>query len=382
LAFEAGETGRRVRIEHPLKAWDRRYFDGQDSRLFSYVASDAEGARSASAGLTRGEAFASFALDPPTLEPLSVDQLARFFENPARGLLRGRLGVALDDEPHLVSDREPLALAPLDAYQIGDDLLRRRLRGAEPEDLLTWARSSGLLPFGTPGAVDLAAVVEDVDAVARRARPWLEGGLLDPQEVDLLLGETRLTGALRDLTARGQVLVRFGRIRPKHEVSAWIFHLALQASGVVSRTALVGRALAAERKDLAFERVYAPMATEKARALLAELLRVRELGLRAPLSFFPQASKRYVELCLREDKGFGSGQRHALEQCRKSFRDPKVFGADGDDAYVSRLFEGADPFVLSPVPFDEGGALGLPSFADIATIVFRPLLECSEVVTA
>jgi len=45
------------------------------------------------------------------------------------------------------------------------------------------------------------------------------------------------------------------------------------------------------------------------------------------------------------------------------------------------LFEGIDPFADSPVPFDDDGSLGLPSFAELASAVFMPLLSSSRIVS-
>lgn len=380
LAFAAASAAPRVLIEHPLQPWSPRYFDSSDPRLVSHVAADADGARALAVGTTSVRRFHAAPLTATEREEVSVAELARFFENPSRGLLRGRLGVALEDEPHLVSDRGPTTLSGLDKYALGADLLQRELRGAPPENTLEWARGSGLLPFGTPGEVELSDVTAEVQALRGRAAHWLEGGRREPLELDITLAGGRITGALRDIYARGHVLVQFGRIRPRTELRAWVYHLALQASGVVARTILLGRS--SDRASLIEERTFEPLLTTRAKELLSQLLELRQLGLRAPLCFFPQASREYAERWLRNDGNEKEGARRASDAARAAFDGKRSGISDGDDAYVKRLFAGVDPFETDPVPFDESGELGLPAFGPLALLVFGPLLRGSSTVHA
>lgn len=372
LAFVGASARPRALVDHPLQPWSLRYFDSTDPRLFSHVAADAEGARALALGTTSVRRFHAAPLAASERAEVGVAELARFFENPSRGLLSGRLGVALEDEPHLVSDRGPTALSGLDAYALGADLLQRELRGAPPEGRLDWARGSGLLPFGTPGEVDFSEVLSDVDAVSSRAAHWLEGGRREPLEVDLTLPEGRITGALREIHARGQVFVQFGRVQARTELRAWVNHLALQASGVVARTILLGRSTS--RKSMIEERTFEPLTATRAKEHLSVLLALRKLGLRAPLCFFPQASRAYAERSLRHDESDPDRHRRALEAARAAFDGKRTAFSDADDAYVKRVFVGVDPFAMKSVPFDESGALGLPAFGALALLVFGPLL--------
>ena len=62
-----------------------------------------------------------------------------------------------------------------------------------------------------------------------------------------------------------------------------------------------------------------------------------------------------------------------LRVARRTFEGTARSFGDSEDAYVSRFFEGEDPFSEDVVPFDEDGSLGLPNFMSIALEVFGPL---------
>lgn len=379
LAFADGGAARRVLVEHPLQPFSPRYFDSEDGRLVSHVRADAEGARAIALGMTTVRRFHEGPLVEAERSELGIGELSAFFENPSKGILRGRLGVTLEDEPLQISDRGPISLSGLDAFTLGADLVERELRGRPPADVVEWARASGLLPFGTPGEVELADVLADVTPLVERARHLLSGGKREPIEVELALPGGRLTGALRDVHARGQVFVQFGRIRARTELRAWIHHLALQASGIVASTILLGRAL--DREDRIEERVFEPLLATRARELLTELLRLFRLGVRAPLCFFPTTSRAYAEKRLKAGDEDPEAELKALDAARQIFRDKRNPFSDSKDPYVKRFFSDVDPFVVEPVPFDETATLGLPAFGELALSIYRPLLRQATVRT-
>ncbi len=358
--------------EHPLQPFSPRYFGSGDPRLVSYVPSDAEGALALSRGQVSTPCFQPSPLSAAREPEIRLEDLVRFFENPARGLLRGRLGIDLGDEPNVISDRDPIILEPLDAYTLGADLLRRELRGLAPRDKLAWSRAHALLPFGTLGEVALSDVFANVAALAGRAGPRISTPRRDPVEVDTDLGDARVLGALRDVREDAQVFVGYFKIRARTTVRAWVHHLALQTSGLSLPTVLIGRS--ADSGGRIEEHRFTPLAQGRARELLAELVNLYRLGLQAPLAFFPSTSRQFVESWHREETDVPPEQSRALAAARKRFLDPRSGFAEGDDAYVKRLFAGMDPFVLRSRPSE----IAMPSFCEVALTVFRPLIEASE----
>jgi exonuclease V gamma subunit len=156
-------------------------------------------------------------------------------------------------------------------------------------------------------------------------------------------------------------------------------HLALATISAAPRpTVLIGRPTEGDASVAI--RVFDPIEASVAERHLATLLAFYRLGQKAPLSFFPKASRKFTEIMIAK----GGAPEHApdaLESARRAFQDDRKAPADADDGYVRRLFEGIDPFADSPVPFDDDGSLGLPSFAELASAVFMPLLSSSRIVS-
>ena len=375
-------VGRRSVLEHPLQPFSKRYFGADpDPRLFSYGDAEAAGARALSTSERRRRRFHSKPLSCDAAESTTIDELARFFENPARALLERRLGLSFWDDAVLLSDREPLEISPLDAYELGSALVARVASGAPPDALVEWARAMGLVPYGTPGEVDLDDVLADVQAFAAVVRRFLRE---EPQSaaVDIALDGGKLVGTIGGLYAEGRVALRFARLKPKNEVSSWVRHLAMQflPEGQAKTTIVGGRATqnVNGRVELRF---FEPLALVDARTHLSALMRLYRLGQQAPLCFFPGASKVFAERWKKDAEKPQAGPT-PLERARGAFSDSRLLYSEGDDPYVKRLFDGVDPFAESPVPFDEDGALGLPSFGEIARAIYIPMLDASRVEAA
>jgi exonuclease V gamma subunit len=125
-------------------------------------------------------------------------------------------------------------------------------------------------------------------------------------------------------------------------------------------------------------RLFEPLSESDAKRHLATLLRFYRLGHMAPLCLFPKASRRYAEVAGQTS---GETARDPLDAAKRTFLDDRKAPSDADDSYVRRLFEGVDPFAAAPVPFDEDGSLGLPSFEELSLSVFGPLLASSRIVS-
>ncbi len=111
---------------HPLQPFSAKYFAG-GSTLFSYSAEDLQ----ASAAAASPSSPRPFVSEPIPLTPeeaaawsrLDIGQLASFFGNPAKFLVKNRLGVHLEPPEAAASDCEPFALAGRERFTVGTSLL-------------------------------------------------------------------------------------------------------------------------------------------------------------------------------------------------------------------------------------------------------------------
>ena len=248
-------------------------------------------------------------------EVVDLEELIRFYQNPARGFLQNRLGVFLEGDPRLVEDREPIELDALARHELGALLLDRAVKDPSDATLQAFVEATGVLPDGTVGSLLYHDTWRDVRRIADSARPWLVGARKEPTPVSVNCNGTRVIGHLRQLYAAAQLYWQYARVKPRNELALWLRHLAWMA-GVASPAAGVANDVApmrplqrAGRQTSRGEPCPAqppasssPLPTAKARRELAELVALFHLGHERPLPLFPAASKTYVEQLLKTER--------------------------------------------------------------------------------
>ena len=347
-----GRASERLVVRHPLQPFSRRYF-GEDGHLFSYAREWVEASRRAGRGEREAAPLLAAALPEPepALRAVTLDALARFFRNPARWLLRERLGIRPELEEEALATREPFVLDGLENYRLVGQMLDLHLDRRPVAEIERVARASGALPHGQVGECVFAEAQARVTRFAgrlnralpsRRSARWLN--------VDLPLGEFRLTDRLTGLTPTGWVGYRLASMKAVDYLDLWLHHLALNAvapEGVIPQSHWV-----AEDKDVILDPVEQPELQFRA------LLELYWEGSRRLLHFFPKSALAYVERFHADqdaDKALWSA-RKAWEG--DEFRRSK---AERDDAYYRLAFRDTDPLDAE--------------FARLAAAVFEPLFE-------
>lgn len=369
----AGDLIAQIVVKHPLQAFSPRYFSG-DPRLFSYGLGEAAGAEQLQRQEFAAPVFQRQLLpEPSAAQTLDLESFTRFFENPAKAFLQAQIGLILEGEPDLVDDREPCEPDALERYEIGALLLDWMLAGRALEDAEPMLRARGLLPIGNLGSAYFGTFVPELAAIVGRARRWADGPERPPLSFELPLGMTLLCGALRGLHARAQVQPRYSRVRPKHELGAWIRHLVLAAVREPEgpdTTVLVGRPLDPDAATPVASVRFLPIESGKAQRLLGELVQLYWLGQRVPLCLFPASSKAYVS-ALRKHAEEPDAEATALAAALEAYRARPLSPARGelDDPYVARAFGDTD--ALAAQPYQDCPA----TFPELSRSVFEPLLD-------
>lgn len=316
---------------HRLQPFSADYFRPQ-SGLFSYSREDFEAVQMQARGAPPTP-FVNAVLPPAVFEGglLPIGDLCAFWSHPARFLLQRRLGVFLDPDPELPEEREPFALNALEKYLIVQDLIQDRLAEGQPGDLLTVIAAAGRLPHGNVGRVAFNELQGEAEAFFDRLQGVGSGAPAPPVAVDLALAGLHLHGQINDMTDRGQVRLRFGRIRARDLMVSWVQHLMLCHPMVACESRqglLVGRDSA-----LVFE---VPSAGER---LLEDLLQLFLQGASAPLAFFPDTALAYAQARLVRGKSHGAAYAAALSAwCGNDFSP-----GESADPYLARLYGDVAP---------------------------------------
>ena len=340
-------------IRHPLQAFSPRYFQGDDSELFSYSRENFEAVSSRGRRLAPGPFFSSPLKEPPPeSRSVTLEQLCRFFQHPSRYLLQQRLSMRLEEPSAGKQDHEPFRLDGLERYQMAQMLLAFRESGFDRVDQYNLLKAAGNLPLGTVGETIFQDLKLEVEHFADRVESEMQAHRPRHRRVDLQIADFTIGGHLTDLYPRGRIQFRFAPVKAGDILTAWIRHLCLghpSEDRTPFHSILVGR-------DVTW--YLGPV--ERPEIHLDDLLQIYWQGMCAPLHFFPALSLDYFRQVF-EKRREPADVMPALR--RKWTGDDFAKGAL-DDPYVRRCFEGLDPL-------DD-------TFRQLAERIFRPVFAALE----
>jgi exodeoxyribonuclease V gamma subunit len=330
-----------VVTQHPLQAFSRRYFDGQDKRLFSFNPLHCPSNDSAE--------FTPW-FDEPLPEAdeswrqFTRDQLVRFFTHPAKFLLKERLRIRFELDEDELESREPFELDGLEAWQLRQQLLEAHLSQRSDEGLKPIIQATGLLPQGFIGDAWFDKETEAVDEFITQLTPHLAAGVNESVTIDLNIDGFQLNGQLENVTEQGLLRYRLAKKKGKDVIAAWLDHLLLnivRPEGVTLQTRLV-----LQDDEMLFLPVQSPT------HVLAKLLEYYWQGCHQPLKFFDQTSLAYAS------SWFSGKSEQALKKAQSKWQSD--YAGEADDVVYRHLYRLA--------PLDE-------EFEAIAKAIYEPIQQ-------
>lgn len=283
----------------------------------------------------------------PEFHEVSLENLAHFFRNPCRYLLRQRLGIALPQGDEELQDEEPFVPDVPARRALSDRMLPRLLEGEPVAELRSFARAGIEYPVGRLGDLELEQELQRLGNFASGLAPALKEARLDPVADTFAFtidGEQwHLSGGFGDLRNSGLIRYRYDDARAYDYLNGWIAHLFLN---VISPPEVTPRTVWHSRDGH-----YVLPKIDDARGQLEAMLRLYRDGLHQPLHFFPKSAWEYASNGESLSKAAGAW-------LSTSFR---PYGEDRDPAYRLAL-RGVDE------PLDD-------EFAQCAKTVFGPLLR-------
>jgi exodeoxyribonuclease V gamma subunit len=359
--IEGGKIRDRIVTKHRLQGFSPEYFKG-DKQLFSYSEVNRQAAECLLERRQSPTPFLSQGLSDPEEEwrRVDLDQLCRFFNNPARFLLNRRLGIYLEERASILEDREAFEIKGLEKYLLEQSLVEREFSGWDLADYLPVARASGQLPHGAAGECIYESLSYGVKRFVDMTEPFMREKRLEPLEVDLKISGFTLSGRIDSLYADRLIHYRYAKVKPKDRLRLWLHHLvlnSLRADDYPLSSMLVGlRPTGPEPGWTAWE--FSPL--EESRDLLGNLLKTYWQGLIRPVHLFPRASWEYAEVLLERKKS----EQKALDRARSTWTGSDYNKGECEDAYYGLCFRDRDPLDSE--------------FQEIATETFGPLLASQK----
>ena len=260
---------------------------------------------------------------------VSLDQLIRFFSNPARFLIQQRLGFYLEEGEDLLEDNEPFELDYFGTSDLRNKLLDLRLEGKSIKETLPLLRAQSSLPHGEVGNAIFAQEANAVESFAKTLAGTLTAAAVEPDLLHVQIGGFQLVGALEKLTEAGYAGYRFDAMRPRDWVKLWIRHLALCVSD---------SKVPKESIWVASDDIIALGTTEHAVEVFEGLLNLYWRGLHEPIHFFPKSAFEFAHTTHR--KGRADPVKAALRMWEGS--EFSKARPEKDDFYNALLFGNDD----------------------------------------
>jgi exodeoxyribonuclease V gamma subunit len=341
---------------HPLHGFSPAYFDGSHPLLFSYSEENKTAAGQLAAGGVQAPFFDQALAPPPEdWRQCGLGQLAAFFAHPTRHLMEQRLGVYLRESTDAIDDRERFGLAPLDRYEINQQLLKALLDGVPSQAAYATARAAGVLPHGTVGRVLHQQLDGEVKQFIRTLKAHLPEDRPRNAHVHIDLPPFALHGTIDQVYPEARIVLRMANTRPQDLLGTFIHHAAMLAA--TDRGDLPGTSILL-CKDAVWQ--WGAMASQAAEAVLRIYLDHYWRGMQAPLPFFCRSSYEYAHQHLVKQRP----KKAALAAAFKKWSGNDFAPGESSDPYLKRCFDGRNPLT--------------PEFEGTTLAVFEPLLRTSR----
>ncbi|STQ43178.1 Exodeoxyribonuclease V gamma chain [Ewingella americana] len=245
-------------------------------------------------------------LEPVAMTEVTLENLLRFYRHPIKAFFQMRLNVSFVLEETELSDEEPFILDNLDRYQFNTQLLNTLIEEQDPAQLFTRVRASGGLPYGPFGEIYWQKQLEEMTELADSVRSERqEHGSV---ELDLSVGDIKLTGWLHQVQDNGLLRWRPAALLARDGLLLWIEHLAYCASGGKGDSRMYGRGATAWR--------FATMPAERATQHLQDLINGYLEGMSEPLILLNKSGWAWLSQCFDKDTGAVSHDEEKLEKAR------------------------------------------------------------------
>jgi exodeoxyribonuclease V gamma subunit len=285
-----GEFHKSLITIHRLQPFSAAYFNGEEKGLFSYSVENLSAAKALTNTGNERPGFFQGLISPPDekYREVRISDLLKFFENPAAGILRHRLGIKPDAKISLLEEREIFELDNLETFNIKKEFLGQAIAGKNTDELLPVVRARGILPPAGQGDKIFEKLAVEVAAFAGQILQKIAGEeFLPPMDVDFVIGKFRIYGRLDSILPEQLIRYRSSKLSAKDQIKLWIEHLILNfvdLEGYPKKSRLLMLNGGVSLRPVA-----------ESGAILEALLNRYWQGLTTPLHFFPRSSLAYAQ---------------------------------------------------------------------------------------
>ena len=329
---------------HPLQPFSKRYFSGEDDRLFSYSKEFCQASQEP-VRKDKESPFCEEKLPEPSSSwrTVELEQLVRFYESPVRFFLKERLCIRLEEGEYILEDREPFALQNFADADLRKQLLPLILQHDSNEslgvdNLQKLVRANGILPHGKVGTVLFNQQMQVMKKIISRIRDFHPFNKMEPMEISIHFEGIHLTGWLHNISDKGWFYYEPAKFYYKH-MNFWIHHLLLNL--LVPKDVSLTSSWIALDKTLTLPEIENSTAKEH----IGNLLKYYWKGLSEPLHFFPKSSYLYANKIkkIETDKLTIKDIEDGMKEARSAWEGSDFSPGESIKPYNELVFRNVDP---------------------------------------
>ena len=264
---------------------------------------------------------------------LELDQLIRFYLNPARYFMQHRLKAYLKLQDIEENEDEPFNLDALTRYQLKEQLLIA-IQEQSLDTFIEKLKLSGKYPYGAFGDMEVNALVQQSQIMASGLEAYASHNIA-ATNIDLQLEEGRLQAWLQLTNTQLYLVYHLGQLSAGKKMNAWFSHLALCAQGEAVETHILSFKNA--KSNQLITHVFDAISPEKAKDYLNQYLEYFRLGDRQPLVIPARTSDAWCAAYLNS-KNQDREDEAAWQMALKTYHDDFNDFSDGKDPYWQRFF--------------------------------------------
>jgi len=321
--------------QHKLQAFHPGYYTHSDEFSALMKSYDESWLNAVNVPKQKGEknALPLLAAIEDQQQVLELEQLTRFYLNPARYFMQHRLKAYLKLQDIEENEDEPFNLDALTRYQLKEQLLIA-IQERTLDNFIAKLKLSGKYPYGAFGDMEVNELVQQSRVMASGLDDYPQQTLA-ASNIDLQLDEGRLQAWIQLTNSQLQLIYHLGVLSAGKKMTAWLSHLALCAQGEGVETHILSFKNA--KSSILITHVLELMSPETAKDHLNQYLAYFRLGDRQPLVIPARTSDAWCTAYLN-DKNQDREEEAAWQMAVKTYDDDFNEFADGKDPYWQRFF--------------------------------------------
>ncbi len=321
----------RLVTKQPMQPFSPRYYE-DTAGVFTFRTSWHAGARAMYGQRAPLPGLVDGAEAPRVrIEQIAMEELKRFFENPARWFLRDVVQLDLDVRLSALQEEELREVQQMDLYRLYQALYASAIHGPLPEEPPALLLAQALLPPEPLSRVAYDEAAPAMNALVQLSAQRVPDMPEQPGLIDVDLGNgLRVTGKVQGARAGALYRVEPRRVSGRHLLPHWLDLVAFASMQDGASLNLYG--LEKGKQGDAVQVWQATLEHELAVRCMRELVDVYLTGQQRPLRFMPDLAGRYLE-------AMDKGEQAALDACNAACTADRGRPWDISDPWFRRVVE-------------------------------------------